>query len=50
MVHAGCWTRARRGFANAVKLNPGDPVAVLVLVGSTAAMMITVHCNGYVQK
>lgn len=27
MVHAGCWTHARRGFANIVKLNPGDPVA-----------------------
>jgi len=27
MVHAGCWTHARRGFANLVKLNPGDPVA-----------------------
>jgi transposase len=27
MVHAGCWTHARRGFANVVKLNPGDPVA-----------------------
>lgn len=27
MVHTGCWTHARRGFANVVKLNPGDPVA-----------------------
>jgi hypothetical protein len=27
MVQAGCWTHARRGFANLVKLNPGDPVA-----------------------
>ncbi|MGA9206537.1 MAG: IS66 family transposase [Terriglobales bacterium] len=27
MVHAACWTHARRGFANVVKLNPGDPVA-----------------------
>lgn len=27
MVHAGCWTHARRGFAQVVKLNPGDPVA-----------------------
>ena len=27
MVQAGCWTHARRGFANVVKLNPGDPVA-----------------------
>jgi transposase IS66 family protein len=27
MVHPGCWTHARRGFANVVKLNPGDPVA-----------------------
>ena len=27
MVHAGCWTHTRRGFANVVKLNPGDPVA-----------------------
>ena len=26
MVHAGCWTHARRGFANVVKLNPRDPV------------------------
>ena len=27
MVHAACWTHARRGFANVLKLNPGDPVA-----------------------
>lgn len=27
LVHAGCWTHARSGFANVVKLNPGDPVA-----------------------
>jgi len=27
MIHVGCWTHARRGFANVVKLNPGDPVA-----------------------
>jgi len=27
MVHAACWAHARRGFANVVKLNPGDPAA-----------------------
>jgi transposase len=27
MVHAACWTHCRRGFANVVKLNPGDPAA-----------------------
>ena len=27
MVHAACWAHGRRGFANVVKLNPGDPVA-----------------------
>jgi transposase len=32
MVHAGCWTHARRGFANVVKLNPGDPVATPIVV------------------
>ena len=31
MVHAGCWTHARRGFANVVKLNPGDPVAAPIV-------------------
>jgi len=31
MVHAGCWTHARRGFANVVKLNPGDPVATPIV-------------------
>src|SRR5437762_10086331 len=31
MVHAGCWTHARRGFANVVKLNPGDPVATSIV-------------------
>jgi transposase len=31
MVHAACWTHARRGFANVVKLNPGDPVASLIV-------------------
>ncbi|HEY6271621.1 MAG TPA: IS66 family transposase, partial [Terriglobales bacterium] len=32
MVQAGCWTHARRGFANIVKLNPGDPVASPIVV------------------
>lgn len=32
MVHAGCWTHARRGFANVVKLNPGDPVATPIVL------------------
>jgi transposase len=27
MVHAACWAHCRRGFANVVKLNPGDPLA-----------------------
>ena len=31
MVHAACWTHARRGFANVVKLNPGDAVASLIV-------------------
>jgi transposase len=31
MVHAGCWAHARRGFANVVKLNPGDPVATPIV-------------------
>jgi transposase len=31
MVHAACWTHARRGFANVVKLNPGDPAASLMV-------------------
>jgi transposase len=31
MVHAGCWTHARRGFAEVVKLNPGDPVALPIV-------------------
>lgn len=31
MVHAGCWTHARRGFANVAKLNPGDPVATPIV-------------------
>jgi hypothetical protein len=28
MVHAACWAHARRGFVDAVKLNPKDAVAV----------------------
>jgi transposase len=31
MVHAACWTHARRGFSDVVKLNPGDPVAVPIV-------------------
>jgi hypothetical protein len=31
LVHAGCWTHARRGFAEVVKLNPGDPVALPIV-------------------
>jgi len=28
MVHAGCWAHARRGFTDAVKINPADAQAV----------------------
>jgi transposase len=31
LVHAGCWTHCRRGFANVAKLNPGDPIATPIL-------------------
>lgn len=31
LVHAACWTHARRGFCEVVKLNPGDPVAVPIV-------------------
>jgi transposase len=31
MVHACCWTHARRGFANVIKLNPGDPAATPIV-------------------
>jgi transposase len=31
LVHAACWTHARRGFCDVVKLNPGDPVALPIV-------------------
>jgi transposase len=31
LVHAGCWTHCRRGFATVAKLNPGDPVATPIV-------------------
>src|SRR5207302_8701279 len=31
LVHAGCWAHCRRGLANVVKLNPGDPVATPIV-------------------
>jgi len=31
LIHAGCWTHCRRGFANMAKLNPGDPVATPIV-------------------
>ena len=31
MVHAGCWAHARRKFFEAVKLHPGDRVAVRIV-------------------
>lgn len=31
MVHAACWTHARRGFCDVVKLNPGDPIALPIV-------------------
>jgi transposase len=31
MVYASCWSHCRRGFANVVKLNPGDPVATPIV-------------------
>src|SRR5262249_31563085 len=31
LIHAGCWTHCRRGFANVAKLNPGDPVATPIV-------------------
>lgn len=32
MVHAACWVHARRGFVEAVKLNPNDVVATGIVV------------------
>jgi transposase len=40
MVHAGCWTHARRGFANVVKLNPGDPVATPIVAQINALFAV----------
>jgi transposase len=31
MVHAACWAHCRRGFANVVKLNPGDRAASAIV-------------------
>jgi len=31
MVHASCWAHARRHFFDAVKLNPGDPIAAAIV-------------------
>jgi len=31
MVHAACWSHARRQFFEAVQLNPGDPVATPIV-------------------
>jgi hypothetical protein len=48
MVHAGCWTHARRGFANVVKLNPGDPVAspIVALINQLFAVDGEARENG----
>jgi transposase len=32
MVHAACWSHARRGFVEAVKLNPGEVAATEIVV------------------
>ena len=40
MVHAGCWSHARRGFANVVKLNPGDPVATPIVAKINALFAV----------
>jgi len=31
MVHVGCWAHPRRHFFDAVKLNPGDPLATAIV-------------------
>ena len=31
LVHAACWTHARRGFWDVLKLNPGDPGALPIV-------------------
>src|SRR4029077_16959080 len=48
MVHAGCWTHARRGFANVVKLNPGDPGAspIVLLIHQLFAVDDEARENG----
>jgi len=40
MVHAGCWSHARRGFANVAKLNPGDPVATSIVAKINALFAV----------
>ena len=40
MVHAACWAHCRRGFANVVKLNPGDPAASPIVVKINALFAV----------
>src|SRR5208283_4586654 len=36
MVHAACWSHARRQFFEAVQLNPRDPVAAPIVISVDA--------------
>ena len=40
MVHAACWAHARRQFFEAVQLNPGDPVATLIVARMDALFAV----------
>lgn len=40
MVHAGCWGHARRGFVDAVKVNPNDMEAVQMVTRMDALFLI----------
>jgi len=44
MVHAACWSHARRQFFEAVQLNPGDPVATPIVARMDDLFSILYFC------
>ena len=45
LVHAGCWTHARRKFVDAVKVNPQDGEAVKMVTRMDALFLVDRHAR-----
>ena len=45
LVHVGCWSHARRGFVDAVKVNPKDGEAIKMVTRMDAVFLVDRHAR-----